>query len=132
MRLIAAERGARKHSPQSGRAAFAVCEKLRPPICTFTGVPGYNSLVARALVLARAQTPLLNDLQIKPDGSFVFARKLQACLATEAGAKAGSALADQLLGLLVLFIGEALTLRLVYDVWPKAALSVPVFSGKQP
>jgi len=129
-RLIAAEGGSRNHVRHSGRAAFAVCEKLGPPLCTFTGVTGYKSLMSRALVLAQAQAPLLKGIQIKSDGSFEYASEMKTRLATDAGAKAGAVLADQLLGLLVIFIGEALTLRLVHDVWPKAALPFPPTPGK--
>jgi hypothetical protein len=38
----------------------------------------------------------------------------------------GTALIAQLLGLLVTFIGEALTLRLVQNVWPNAAIAEPL------
>jgi hypothetical protein len=44
-------------------------------------------------------------------------------LETEKAAKAGMAVVTQLLGLLITFIGEALTLRLVHDVWPNVPLS---------
>ena len=38
-------------------------------------------------------------------------------------AEGGVALLAQLLGLLVAFIGESLTLRLVHDIWPAVPLS---------
>ena len=39
-------------------------------------------------------------------------------------------LIEQLLGLLVVFIGEALTLRLVHEVWPRAASQDPKSGAK--
>jgi hypothetical protein len=38
----------------------------------------------------------------------------------------GAILIAQLIGLLLTFIGEGLTLRLVQDVWPEAAFDGPV------
>jgi hypothetical protein len=40
----------------------------------------------------------------------------------EAGVEAGAAITGHLLGLLVTFIGEPITLRLVRDAWPDASL----------
>jgi hypothetical protein len=121
-RLIAEEQRAGNNAEQDSRAAFSVCEKLRPPLCTFTGVAGYRSLLSRALALAKVQAPLLKGVRIKSDGSFEYTLEMETQLITDEAAMAGRALADQLIGLLVVFIGEALTLRLVHDVWPMAAL----------
>ncbi|MDB6169520.1 MAG: hypothetical protein JWM88_2384 [Verrucomicrobia bacterium] len=129
-RLIAEERRNGNDSDEGSRAAFRVCEKLRRPLSTFAGAAGFRSLFSRALVLAKVESPLLEGVQIQPDGSFGYAAELEAQLATEDAARAGAALADQLLGLLVTFIGEALTLRLVHDVWPKAALKDSKPGGK--
>lgn len=118
-RLIAEEGRVGNGSAQGGRAAFRICEKLRPPLAAFAGVAGYRSLLSRALVLARAEAPLLAGVQIKQDGSFHFSPELEAQLTSEEAARAGAVLARQLLELLSVFIGEVLTLRLVRDVWPK-------------
>lgn len=119
-RLIAAEhRSGSKEDPRS-RAAFRVCEKLRRPLCTFAGVAGFRSLLLRALALARADAPLLEGVQVTPGGTFKYSPEMEAQLDTPEAARAAAALADQLLGLLFTFIGEALTLRLVHDVWPNA------------
>jgi hypothetical protein len=129
-RLIAEERRAVNGSVLESRAAFRVCEKLRAPLCTFSGVEGFRSLLSRALVLAREDAPLLAAVQIKPDGSFQYSPELEARWASAEATQAGTALASQLLGLLTTFIGEALTLRLVHDVWPQTALKDPKSAGK--
>jgi hypothetical protein len=120
-RLIAKERRMAEDRAHQNFAGFQVCEKLRGPLSTFAGVAGYHALLSRALVLAKAQAPLLDGVQIKPDGSLLFAPELEARLATDQTARAGEILANQLMDLLVTFIGDALTRRLAHDVWPEAA-----------
>ena len=107
-RLIAAER--HNDADAGSNAAFRVCERLRAPLCTFAGTAGFRSLMSRALVLAKADAPLLGGVQIKPDGTFLYSPELTAQLASAEAAKAGAALVSQLIELLVTFIGEALTL----------------------
>lgn len=124
-RLIAEERRATSDSDRGGRAGFRVCEKLRRPLSTFAGAAGYHSLLSRALVLAKAQEPLLKNLRIKTDGTLEHSPEWEAQRESVAAAKAMDALVTQLLGLLITFIGEALTLRLIHDVWPEAALEDP-------
>lgn len=99
-----------------------VCEKLRRPLSTLAGVAGFRSLLTRAWVLAKGDAPWLAGLQIKPDGSFLLSPEMEATLASDEATQGTTALVDQLLQLLIIFIGEALTLRLMQDVWPKVAL----------
>lgn len=129
-RLIAEERRCGSPTEAASRAAFLVCEKLRGPLSTFAGLAGFRSLLSRALVLARVEAPLLSGVQVRPDGSFQYSPEMEAQLDTDEAAQAGAALASQLLGLLVTFIGEALTLRLVHDVWPNAAIKDSKPEGK--
>ena len=97
-----------------------VCEKLRKPLVTLTGVAGYRALISRALALAKAGVPSLGSLRVREDGL------LEGPYPAEPGRKpgeaqvGGAALVAQLLGLLVTFIGAALTMQLVRDVWPDA------------
>jgi hypothetical protein len=119
-RLIAMEGSGSRPTAQS-RAAFRVCDKLRGPLCALAGVAGFRSLLSRALALAKADAPLLREVQLTPSGGITFSPELEAQLDTREAGLAAAALTDELLGLLFTFIGEALTLRLVHDVWPKAA-----------
>lgn len=122
-RLIAAERDAENDPDKQNISAFRVCEKLCGPLGTLAGRGGVRALLTRAVVLARAKAPLLNGAQVKPDGALQFSTELQAQLSSGEAARAGAILAAELLELLAIFIGEALTLRLVQEVWPKAANS---------
>ena len=99
--------------------AVRVCEKLQISLTRFAGVDGFTSLLRRALTLARAEVPGLQTVVLKPDGSLEE-------LATDAangGPEAAIAIVAQLLGLLVAFIGEPLTLRLLREAWPDASLN---------
>ena len=119
--LLAQEVSAGKPSEMNMCAAFRVCEKLRQPLSTLAGATGYRSLISRALTLAKKEAPSLGEVQVKEDGSLerTGAIELQQGM-DEAAKKGGALLVAQLLGLLVTFIGQALTLRLVRDLWPDA------------
>lgn len=108
-------------SDSRAQAAFRVCEKLRRSLSVLTGVVGFRSVLARALVLARAEAPWLGELALAADGSLVLPPGLESRVGQEEAARGGEVLIRSLLGLLVTFIGETLMLRLVQDVWPKAA-----------
>lgn len=91
-------------------ATCRVCEKLRRPLVTLTGTAGFSSLLARALTLAKRESSALNAVQVNPDGSLEN-------LNGEA-ALVHPILVGHLLALLITFIGEALTVQLLLDVWP--------------
>jgi hypothetical protein len=90
-------------------AVSCVCDKLRRLLTTLAGAAGFRSLLARALTLAKQESPALGAWEVKSDGS------LQG-LNGEA-AQLGVVLIAHLIGLVITFIGESLTLRLLHDVW---------------
>ena len=98
-------------------AAFRVYEKLHRHLCALAGVAGFQSLASRALALARAEAPNLSAVQITLDGTLQGLDQLEPPIDSDKGGD-GVTLIAHLLGLLFIFIGEALTLRLVQDVWP--------------
>jgi hypothetical protein len=75
--------------------------------------------MSRALTLTGAEVPWLRALQIQADGSLAGLGDLEAKNELRAVTEGEAVLAAQLLGLLVTFIGPALTLRLLHDIWPK-------------
>jgi hypothetical protein len=119
-RLLTYEAVAGKNSESTESAAFRVCAKLRRPLITLAGVAGFRSLLSRALTLARAEAPSLSAVQVAADGSVEGLDEL-ASQTDKEQARDGAILIAQLIGLLLTFIGEGLTLRLVQDVWPEAA-----------
>jgi hypothetical protein len=121
-RLIALE-AAREPLDEPIDEGVRVCEKLRAPLAKLAGVAGFRSLMARAKALATAEVPWLDSVQVRPDGSlegFDAARRQQG---TVPNGEAGVVVVTQLLGLLVTFIGEPLTLRLVCDALPEASVN---------
>ena len=119
-RLVTYEAVAGETSQPAESAAFRVCAKLRRPLIRLAGVAGFRSLLSRALTLARAEAPSLSAVQVAADGSLKGLEELASQTAKEQDRDGGAILIAQLIGLLLTFIGEGLTLRLVQDVWPEA------------
>ena len=118
-RLLAVE--AARQNASGSDVGVRVCEKLQITVTRFAGSAGFVSLLRRALALARAEAPSLQNLKVKPDGA------LEGCEALAVEAANGKhegvvAIIAHLLGLLETFVGEPFTLRLVRDAWPDASL----------
>ena len=120
-RLLTYEAAVGQNSKSTESEAFRVCEKLRRPLCSLAGIAGFRSLLSRALALAKAQAPSLISVQIAADGSLKGLDEHGQEEDKEMSKEGGAILITQLLGLLLLFIGEGVTLRLVQDVWPEFA-----------
>jgi hypothetical protein len=112
--LLTSEASSRNPGDANVAPAFRVAEKLRRPLSTLVGATGFRALLTRAVTLARAQAPGLDALQVKPDGSLDGLSEISNGQASQAGA----AVIAEILGLLGIFIGEELTIRLLADVWP--------------
>jgi len=125
-RLLTYEAVAGKNSETTESAAFRVFAKLRQPLITLAGVAGFRSLLSRALTLARAEAPSLNAVHVAADGSLQGLDELEPQIDKDPAREGGAILIAQLIGLLLTFIGEGLTLRMVQDVWPGAAFEGPV------
>jgi len=121
-RLILYEENGNKSAKTKVLDVFSVCEKLRPPLATLAGNIGFRALLSRALVLAGEEVAWLRAVHVKSDGSLEGLEEVHAQLSPEVLFEGKVFLLAQLLGLLVAFIGENLTLRLVREVWPQAPL----------
>ena len=121
-RLIADEARGNKPAEAKMPVDFSACQKLRPNLATLMGGAGFCALLSRALALAKAEVPWLGVIHVKADGSLEGTEKLHAQLDPDELFEGRVLLLAQLLGLLVAFIGENLTLSLVREVWPKAPL----------
>jgi hypothetical protein len=102
-----------------------VIEKLRIPLTRFAGTEGFASLLRRALMLARADVSSLQSIKVGADGRLQGIEQLAAetgAGTAGAGTDAVATVAEHLLELLVTFIGERLTLRLVREAWPDTSL----------
>jgi hypothetical protein len=122
-RLLVHEGAETGPSMENIHAVSRVCDKLRRPFATLAGIAGFRSLLARALTMAKQESPDLRGWEVKPDGSLEG-------LNSEA-VQSGAVLIANLIGLMITFIGEALTLRLLQDVWPDVIDSDIKFEGNQ-
>jgi hypothetical protein len=130
-RLLIYEGVAGKNSETTESAAFRVFAKLRRPLITLAGVAGFRSLLSRALTLARAEAPSLSAVQIAADGSLQGLDELEPQINKDQAREGGTILITQLIGLLLTFIGEGLTLSMVQAVWPEAGFDGRVFEKER-
>ena len=110
--------------------AFRVLEKMRPHLAMLMGVIGFRALLARALVLTNAKIQWLRAVHVNAVGSLEGIEELGAQLAPEVLSEGGVALLAELLALLVNFVGEDLTVRLVCDLWPELSCDGSI-AGKE-
>ena len=122
-RLLACEADAGEVSEPMESVTLRVYEKLRQRLSALTGVAGFQSLASRALTLARPEAPDLIAVQIAADGSLQDLSELdtQIGIGRKQAGTGEVILIARLLGLLLIFLGEALTLSLMRDLWPDAA-----------
>jgi hypothetical protein len=125
-RLILCEANGSKFATAKRPDAFDVGEKLRPQLATLMGTGCYRALFVRALALASLEVSWLRSASVKADGTLDGLAELQAAQSAEESFEGGVVLLAQVLGLLVAFIGETLTLQLLREIWPSV-----VFSDKE-
>lgn len=73
------------------------------------------------MALSEAEAPGLHAVTVQADGSMVGWDEVEAAEKRGEMAEGGVVLLAQLLGLLVTFVGESLTLRMLRETWPAAA-----------
>ena len=120
-RLLAAEVASINAADAHVHEAARLFEKLRISLTRFAGAEGFASLLRRALVLARAELPPSHLIKVGADGSLEGLEEL-AAESRDGGVDSAVAITAHLLGLLITFIGEPLTMRLVREAWPDATL----------
>jgi len=119
-RLLTYEVGAGKSAEPIESPTFRVYEKLRWSLGEFVGVAGFQSLAFRALTLAKPEAPCLSAVRITADGHLLGLSGIenQIDLDNDRLCEGGCILIACLLGLLRIFLGEALTLSLLRKAWP--------------
>src|ERR1039458_2959662 len=126
-RLLAYEAGAGNNSEPMEYPTLHVYEKLRQSLGEFVGLTGFQSLAFRALTQAKSEAPSLWAVRIAADGSLQGLGKFepqagefepQLGSGRDQTSEGGAALISRLLGLLQIFLGEALTLSLLRNAWP--------------
>jgi hypothetical protein len=123
-RLLAWEADAGETCEPMKPVALRVYEKLRRRLSALAGVAGFQSLALRALTQAKSEAPDLWAVEVAADGSLQGLRESEPPLDmdNDSAGEGGVVLLTRLLGLLLIFLGEALTLNLISDLWPDVAL----------
>jgi len=131
-RLLEYEAEANKSSEPKRSATLRVYEKLRDGLSEFAGTAGFESIASRALALARTEAPALRAVRVSSDGELQGLGQGPGELEHEIDIdkdRAGEPQAGEgeiiliarILGLLLLFLGEAIVLSLLRITWPGAA-----------
>jgi len=127
-RLLVYETGTGKASEPLESPALRVYEKLRQSLSAFAGVAAFQSLAFRALTQAKSEAPDLWPVQVAADGSLQGLGEFEPQIDMDKDPTGefpvddgGIVLIARLLGLLLLFLGEALTLSLLRNAWPGEA-----------
>lgn len=97
--------------------AVQVFDKLRQPLSTLMGKSGFQALVSRSLVLATRDIPWLRTVELTSTGDLTGLKKLEVQLSPEEITEDRVVIVAQLLELLVKFIGEYHTVRLLRETW---------------
>jgi hypothetical protein len=118
-RLLAVEAENQSASKMRGHEVVRVCEKLRISLAQFVGEDGFTALLRRAVALARADAPSLQTVKVTADGRLEGIEEFAA--GAQQDVEAATAITAQVLSLLVTFIGESITLRLLRDAWPETS-----------
>lgn len=116
--LINHEAGLRS-SAQGTTVAFTVPDRMRTHLTMLMGNEGHRALLMRALALAASEVRWLREIGVGIDGSLEGLDTILAPVTPDEALNGGTVLVAHLIGLLVAFIGERLTLQIVREVWPK-------------
>jgi hypothetical protein len=114
-------------------AAERVFEKLSRRLAQLITRVGFEALLARAVRLSRAEFPFLDGAPITRSADVLTLRLRDSADGVEPSqaAEAFEAVLSILIMLLVSFVGEELTLRLLREVWPELPMLQPVQPTRQ-
>lgn len=106
-------------------ATLRVLNKLRLHLVKLVGATGFEALFNRSLTLAKNEVPWLKAVELKSNGAFEGLDDGSSLNqnSSEAARVGCVTLVAWILALLVTFIGEGLTLRLLSNVWPDISLT---------
>ncbi len=98
-------------------ALLRTFEKLRVNLTKMIGGAGFQALLTRALALAQLEAAWLTAVQVEPKGMLAGFEENAHAQSPEEAMEGGTVLLAQILGLLILFVGEALTFHILHDIW---------------
>jgi len=107
--------------------------KLSQRLAQLITLVGSDALLARAVHLSRAEFPFLDGAQTTPsaDGLTLRLRESAEGVESSQAAEAFEAVLAILIALLISFVGEDLTLRVLREVWPELPMPQSVQPTRQ-
>jgi hypothetical protein len=122
-RLVLHEAGRLLDPAGSAAAVERACEKLRGDLAELLGSGGVSALFRRALHLARREHSVLVGVSTGAERAVCFPGLAEALAGgtDDEAAAASAAVLRQLLGLLVMLLGEELGMQPVRKLWPEVA-----------
>ena len=119
-RMVAREAGTDTSTPAIAAAARRLCERFAEQLAPLIGDAGVAAICARSLHLIQRKIPRLGPVHVSAQGDAPFAllqeslEQLDPAEATDAVVAVLATVSD----LLVSFVGEGLTTRLLREAWP--------------
>jgi hypothetical protein len=93
-------------------------EKLRESLTRFMGSEGYSALLTRALARASLKAPSLSRMCLNPGGTLELRTEDAGQDPVLEAAVASVSLIEEIMELLIIFIGAPLTQTFVEGIWP--------------
>jgi hypothetical protein len=112
-RLVDSEVETEPPSARTEVATLRVYEKLRQKLCAPVGVDAFQALAARALAVAKSQSPRLSTVILMATGDLSGLREVELQAGADQQDVVGVILIAQLLGLFLTLLGEAATVCLI-------------------
>ena len=125
-RLVQEETGGSTDRAALSAGLERACEKLGDELSEMLGAGGYQALLRRALNLARRNRTLLASVSLHPEQDNCFTGLTEALEAgpDEEAIATVAAVLENLLALLVTFLGEELGTQPVRRIWQDAQTSL--------
>ncbi len=123
-RLLAHEAGARQRPEEMAAAIERIHHRLRECLAESIGLAGFNALFARSLQLARTTSPVSVQITVEEQAKVGLQGAREFAIAHDSLTVQAEfvAILAYFIGLLIRFIGEELTVRLVREAWPEFRL----------
>lgn len=123
-RIVADEAQRIAPSAHDADLILQVCDKMHPSLSRLAGSISYRALLSRALVLAKPKAQTLSALRFEKDGRLVFDPEDPAAefLNPDTVRKDAIVLITAFVSLLMLLLGEVVTLRIIHHVWPEVKI----------
>ena len=94
-----------------------IFERLRAVLISLVGVAGFEALLSRSFALAKGEVAWLGKVPTKAEGTLGRLREAALVQSPEEQERGYLTLLTRIIGLLITFIGEDLTVQIIQDAW---------------